>query len=172
MFRQWMMAATMMTATPVLALDMPASKTADTDAVQTDPYTRAPDQKVAGPAGPKVKPPAAVAPTQGEPVATVLPATPVKTADGAPQAPARQVNAIVDREFPAYDGNGSGTLDKIEFAAWMAALKAASPEPGETPTRPWTAAAFKQADVDASDSITPDELAAFFNGAKTHAVGG
>lgn len=121
--------------------------------------------------------PSAVPPAQSSTAATTVatpPATPVKTLEGTPQTPARQVAAIVSREFGAYDANRSGRLEKEEFAKWMAALKAHAPssEPGESVSKPWTEAAFKQANTSGSGAVTREELTAFLIGAKPTSSGG
>ncbi len=37
--------------------------------------------------------------------------------------------ALIASEFPTYDKDGNGMLDKAEFATWMEALKAKSGQP-------------------------------------------
>lgn len=167
MLNKVLAASAMIVATPVLAAAAPQAGK-QVPAAKVTPST-------ATPGAPKATPPvqadsAATRPAPAAKVAVKLPAEPPKAADGAPQTAPRQVSRIVSLEFPAYDGNGDGVLDKTEFAAWMAALQAASPT-ADQPTKPWTAAAFKQADVDSSDTVTKEELAGFFNGAKVSAGG-
>ncbi len=68
--------------------------------------------------------------------------------------------ALIASEFPTYDKNADGKLDKVEFAAWMGALKAKT---GAAPMSPadmtkWTDGAFTTADTDKSKAITLVEL--------------
>ncbi|MEH3036514.1 MAG: EF-hand domain-containing protein [Sphingomonas adhaesiva] len=125
------------------------------------------------PGTPSAVPPAQTSKSAAATTATP-PAAPVKTIEGVPQTPARQVAAIVSREFAAYDANRSGRLEKEEFARWMAALKAHAPasEPGESVSKPWTEAAFKQANTSGSGAVSREELTAFFIGAKSTTAGG
>ncbi|HKR17389.1 MAG TPA: EF-hand domain-containing protein, partial [Rhizorhapis sp.] len=41
------------------------------------------------------------------------------------QATTVDVGAVVDSEFPTYDGDKSGDLNQEEFSAWMTTLKKA-----------------------------------------------
>lgn len=129
----------------------------------------------ATPGAPKAVPPAqsedGVArrlPTSDTASVTPSTAAPVKTDDGSTQTPPTQVAAIVSREFPAYDSNRNGALEAEEFAAWMAALKVRAPDakPGDKPSAMWSTACFNKADADKSKSVSPVELASFFNGTK------
>lgn len=101
--------------------------------------------------------------------ATGTPATPAQTAQTAQTEPTTQgtnepdqVSAILDNEFPTYDKDQSGTLDKVEFASWMDALKAKA-NPGDKPDKAWNTAAFKKADADKSAGISKTELATFLS---------
>ena len=77
-----------------------------------------------------------------------------------------QVAAIVDSEFATYDKDANGSLSKVEFAAWMNALKAKAPATASAPVDPkWNDAAFAQADKDKSTSVTKQELTGFLGGA-------
>lgn len=113
------------------------------------------------------------------PVTPAAPGTPAQTA-AAPSAPAQQpaqaaqaqptsgdqVASIVETEFGSYDKDKNGTLDKIEFAAWMDALKAKAPDSAGKPGDPkWNEAAFAQADADKSTTVTKQELTGFLGGA-------
>jgi Ca2+-binding EF-hand superfamily protein len=71
--------------------------------------------------------------------------------------------ALIASEFPTYDKDASGNLDKPEFAAWMGALKAKT---GEKPMAPaemnkWSDGAFATADKDKSKTVTLVELQAY-----------
>ncbi|MEH3046608.1 EF-hand domain-containing protein [Sphingomonas adhaesiva] len=180
MLKEIVAAVAVTAATPALALDMPQDDQGQANTSTGDagasPQEATPSK--AAPATTTPGTPSAVPPAQasrsGAPAATTPPATPVKTTEGTPQTPARQVAAIVSREFAAYDANRSGRLEKEEFAKWMAALKAHAPsvEPGETVSKPWTEAAFKQANTSGSGAVSREELTAFFIGAKPTSAGG
>lgn len=81
-----------------------------------------------------------------------------------PQATGDQIATVVNQEFPIYDKDGDGALNKAEFSGWMLALKSAS-DPStkaEDPkTKTWMTQAFAQADSDKSQSVTKAELTAF-----------
>jgi len=67
---------------------------------------------------------------------------------------------LIASEFPTYDKNADGILDKTEFAAWMGALKAktgAAPMSAPEMTK-WTDGAFSTADADKSKTVTLVEL--------------
>ncbi|HEX8384012.1 MAG TPA: EF-hand domain-containing protein [Sphingomonas sp.] len=107
------------------------------------------------------------------PVAPVTsPASPVTSTSAAPQPASSdaEVAAIVAREFPAYDKDASGGLSAGEFGAWMVRLKAiADPalQPDAPSTRTWLGAAFAQADLDKSRSVTLAELTGFLSPARS-----
>jgi hypothetical protein len=68
--------------------------------------------------------------------------------------------ALIASEFPTYDKNADGNLDKVEFATWMGALKAktnAKPMGAAEMTK-WSDGAFATADADKSKSVTLVEL--------------
>ena len=130
-----------------------------------------------------IAPQAATAPAQlpdGAPVAdpqaasaTPMDSAQVTPADGATQSaaaePAKtgdQVATVVQTEFPTYDANKDGKLEKAEFASWMVKLKQASdPKASATSaeTKSWVNAAFAQADKDKSQSVTQPELVGFLS---------
>ncbi|MFZ2995146.1 EF-hand domain-containing protein [Sphingobium sp.] len=112
----------------------------------------------AAPAGVQPADPA----TAGQPQAA-MPANP------APANPANAVATIVDTEFPAYDANNDGALDKAEFSRWMVALKDQEMKatgktlPPEQVTA-WATGAFTTADADKSTTISKPELVTFLSG--------
>jgi hypothetical protein len=128
-------------------------------------------------------PPSTTAPAsvpQGAPVADPQPspATPMDSAqtvpaDGAtqsattePAAAGDQVATVVQTEFPTYDANKDGKLEKAEFASWMVKLKQASDPTASatsTETKSWVNAAFAQADKDKDRSVTQPELVGFLS---------
>lgn len=83
-------------------------------------------------------------------------------------SPADQVASVVNTEFPSYDKNSDGNLDKTEFGSWMVALKTAS-DPSTKATDPattkWVDGAFASADSDKSKAVSKDELTSYLSGA-------
>ncbi len=78
----------------------------------------------------------------------------------APAATPDDAKALIASEFPIYDKDTSGNLDKTEFAAWMGALKAktdAKPMPASE-MKKWSDGAFATADTDKSKTVTLAEL--------------
>ncbi|MGJ3627758.1 hypothetical protein AB5I41_13670 [Sphingomonas sp. MMS24-JH45] len=68
---------------------------------------------------------------------------------------------MLETEFPGYDKDKSGALSNAEFASWMDAPSKTKSDPAAKPDAKWNEAAFKQADKDASKSVTKEELASF-----------
>ena len=101
----------------------------------------------------------------GQPATTATPPAPgqsMTTPDAAPAPAATPTDpkALIASEFPTYDKDASGMLDKTEFAAWMGALKAKSgekPMPAAEMTK-WSSGAFATADKDKSKTVTLVEL--------------
>ncbi|WP_327753461.1 EF-hand domain-containing protein [Sphingobium sp. SJ10-10] len=97
-------------------------------------------------------------------------ATPAQQGNQAqPATSGDAVASIVDTEFPAYDQNHDGQLDKSEFSRWMVALKdqelkatGKSLAPAEVTA--WADGAFVTADADKSTSISKPELIAYLSG--------
>lgn len=103
-------------------------------------------------------------------------AAPQQAAPAAPEGQQAQpatsgdaVASIVDTEFPAYDQNHDGQLDKAEFSRWMVALKdqelkatGKSLPPAEVTA--WADGAFITADTDKSATISKPELIAYLSG--------
>ncbi|MCI1756484.1 MAG: EF-hand domain-containing protein [Sphingobium sp.] len=91
------------------------------------------------------------------------------TSAGATANNAAQVSALVDKEFPAYDADKSGQLDKNEFSTWILALKAdelkaTGKTMAQTEMASWASAAFTSADTDKSTTVTKAELGKFLGG--------
>jgi hypothetical protein len=83
-----------------------------------------------------------------------------------PPAGADQVATVVQTEFPTYDANKDGKLERVEFASWMVKLKQASDPKASAEsasTRKWVSAAFAQADTDKSQSVSQPELIGFLS---------
>jgi hypothetical protein len=72
--------------------------------------------------------------------------------------------SIIKAEFPVYDKDANGSLNKMEMATWLKALKTASPD-----TKPmaaadetkWIDTSFKDADADKSASVSVAELTSY-----------
>ncbi|KFG91108.1 Calcium-binding EF-hand [Sphingobium herbicidovorans NBRC 16415] len=84
-------------------------------------------------------------------------------------APADSVASIVDAEFPAYDANSDGELDKAEFSRWMVALKDQEMKSSGQKLAPpeitaWADGAFATADKDKSMAISKAELISYLSG--------
>lgn len=98
-----------------------------------------------------------------------MPAAPADSQAATPDNPAKAVASIVDSEFPAYDANKDGQLDKAEFSRWMVALKDQEMKatgqnlPPEQVTA-WADGAFMTADADKSTSVSKPELVTYLSG--------
>lgn len=101
-----------------------------------------------------------------------LPGSPQTGASISPQSPAATqtdtVASIVDSEFPAYDANGDGQLDKAEFSRWMVALKdqemkSSGEKLSAADVTTWADGAFKTADADKSTSVSKPELITYLS---------
>lgn len=97
------------------------------------------------------------------------PASPQAATPAQPANPAGSVATIVDTEFPAYDANSDGQLDKAEFGKWMVALKdqemraTGKTLPAQQVTA-WADGAFTTADKDKSSSVSKPELVSYLSG--------
>lgn len=85
-----------------------------------------------------------------------------------PASPADSVASIVDSEFPAYDANNDGQLDKAEFSRWMVALKDQEMKSTGTTLTPaevtaWANGAFTTADTDKSANVSKPELISYLS---------
>jgi hypothetical protein len=116
------------------------------------------------PALAQMEPAAPAAPTTQSTTTTrtppAEPAAPATTSETTTTTTVADPKALIASEFPTYDKDASGTLDKTEFAAWMGALKAKS---GAKPMAPaeltkWSDGAFTTADKDKSKTVTLVEL--------------
>ncbi|WP_375197871.1 EF-hand domain-containing protein [Sphingobium sp.] len=118
--------------------------------------------------------------------AAFVAATPVLAQSGAaPQQPAPMapqdnsaqpaspsgdgVASIVDTEFPAYDQNHDGQLDRAEFSRWMVALKGQEMKATGKTLAPaevtaWADGAFITADTDKSTTVSKPELISYLSG--------
>lgn len=93
-----------------------------------------------------------------------------QTADAggaAAQPAAGGVGSVVEQEFATYDKDSDGQLSKVEFSAWMDALKTKQPAGSAAATDPtYNAKAFAQADTDKSAALSKGELTSFLSGGK------
>lgn len=107
--------------------------------------------------------------------ATMAPASPADAAAAttpagtSPTSPVSQVATVVETEFPAYDADKSGDLNKAEFARWVATLKAEELKTtGKTMAQAevskWAAGAFVTADADKNKIVSKAELTAYLGG--------
>lgn len=98
------------------------------------------------------------APPAGE--ATAQPAPSGTAANGA------QIAQIIDNEFPSYDGDKTGDLNQVEFAAWMKKLRTATEptvDPESEQVKSWIGQAWTAADGDKSGAVSKEELTAFLS---------
>ena len=111
--------------------------------------------------------------TAQDPAATAAPAQDVAATQTAPaqaaEPAATSVASIVDSEFPAYDIDQSGKLEKAEFGKWMVALKdqelkstGKTLAPAEVTA--WANGAFTSADGDKDGIVSKDELVTYLSG--------
>ncbi|WP_426255014.1 EF-hand domain-containing protein [Sphingomonas sp. DC2300-3] len=163
MLKYALLAGVMTIASPALAQQ--TTNTAPTQATtQTAPQTQAPAGSPVTDAQPAATPmdsaTAAAAPADATQTAAAQPAT------TQPATGADQVASVVETEFPTYDANKDGKLEKAEFASWMVKLKQAS-DPKATATdaktKSWVNSAFAQADKDKSKSVSKPELIGFLS---------
>lgn len=163
MLKYALLAGVMTVSSPALAQQ--TTNTAPTQATtQTAPQTQAPAGSPVTDAQPAATPmdsaTAAAAPADATQTAAAQPAA------TQPATGADQVASVVETEFPTYDANKDGKLEKAEFASWMVKLKQAS-DPKATATdaktKSWVNSAFAQADKDKSKSVSKPELIGFLS---------
>ncbi|WP_294310683.1 EF-hand domain-containing protein [uncultured Sphingomonas sp.] len=135
--------AAMMVSAPVLAQVTPAPAQTTPAAPQAAPATTADAAQTAQPAAD------ASVSTQGQ-----------------VQANGSQIAQVVDTQFPTYDKDGDGKLNKAEFAQWMVALKSQtdpSTKADAPATKKWVGSAFAQADTDKDKTVSKTELTGFLS---------
>ncbi|MBP6031343.1 MAG: EF-hand domain-containing protein [Sphingobium sp.] len=96
-------------------------------------------------------------------------ASPSSSSAGVTAATGAQVAAVVDQEFPAYDADKSGVLDKTEFSKWILDLKAKEMQASgktasQTELSAWATAAFTTADADQNKNVSRTELTKYLGG--------
>ena len=143
MMKYAILGAAMMASTPVLAQVTPAP-------ARTTPA--APQEAQAATADPA---------QTAQPSADAAAST-----EGQVQATGSQIAQVVDTQFPTYDKDGDGKLNKAEFGQWMVALKSQT-DPStkaEAPaTKKWVGTAFAQADTDKDKTVSKTELTGFLS---------
>lgn len=155
--------------TPDMASEAPADLGPDT-ATPVDPAPADPVSSTSIPAPAAPIPAAQPAPVAQAPAPAAQP-TPATQAP-ATQAPAAdyktQVAAVVESEFPAYDGDRDGNLTEPEFGKWLLALREAAgqqqPVLDDAGKANWVKDAFAQADADKSMKISKAEMNSFLAG--------
>lgn len=87
-------------------------------------------------------------------------AVPPSDASAATPAPVQDAKAIIAAEFPIYDKDSSGALNKGEFETWMVALKSKSDTaPMKAAEKAsWVKTAFTTADKDKDKAVSLAEL--------------
>lgn len=110
----------------------------------------------------------AAVPVSAQTASTDAPGGAQATAPSPAQTPADTVASIVDSEFPAYDANGDGQLDKAEFSRWMVALKdqemkSSGAKLAAADVATWADGAFRTADTDKSVSVSKPELISYLS---------
>lgn len=143
MMKYAFLGAAMMVSAPVLAQVTPAPAQTTPAAPQAVPATTADAAQTAQPAAD------ASVSTQGQ-----------------VQANGSQIAQVVDTQFPTYDKDGDGKLNKAEFAQWMVALKSQtdpSTKADAPATKKWVGSAFAQADTDKDKTVSKTELTGFLS---------
>lgn len=97
-------------------------------------------------------------------VTPVDPSTDTSATPAAPSAQASDPQTILKTEFPVYDKDANGALNKDEFSSWLLALKKAAPQ--QTPLTDaqqteWLGKAFKDADSDKNVAVSLAELTTY-----------
>ena len=104
-------------------------------------------------------------PTMQQPASEPVPAPEAAPAPAPAPSKADRVKEVVDAEFPAYDADKDGDLNKAEFTKWVTALR----EKGGASTtdaegKKWLTDAFVVADADKSKKISKVEMNNFLMG--------
>ena len=139
------LAGAMMASAPVFAQEATAPGQTSPAPAQAAPATAADPTQAAQPA----TDPAATTPAQGQ-----------------VQATGDQIAQVVDTQFPTYDKDGDGKLNRAEFGQWMVALKSQtdpSTKADAPATRKWIGTAFAQADTDKDKTVSKTELTGFLS---------
>jgi hypothetical protein len=98
-----------------------------------------------------------------DPAASASTTTQTDTTSTTTTATPSDPKALIASEFPTYDKDANGSLNKAEFATWIGALKSksdATPTPAAEMTK-YTDGAFATADKDKSKTISLAELQSY-----------
>ncbi len=89
----------------------------------------------------------------------------------APKTKEETIKEVVSAEFPSYDADKSGDLNKVEFGKWVTTLReqtmAQQGKPStmsEAEKTSWVKNAFAKADADKSKKVSQAELETFLMG--------
>jgi hypothetical protein len=107
--------------------------------------------------GHPASPPAASQPPASQPPASPTPGAQTRAPSAA------EVGQHVQAEFRARDRDGNGSLNQAEFSGWLGELMARAPGQTAPPAASALAAAFTQADIDRSQSVSPAEMTALLS---------
>jgi hypothetical protein len=94
------------------------------------------------------------------PAAPPAPDAPPPTAAEAP-SPAAALEEKITADFPKYDKDNSGELNKSEFSTWISEAKTSAG--GEAPDKKSLGDAFLKADTDSNKTVSAKELASFLS---------
>lgn len=151
MLKYLLLATGVAIAAPAVAQEAPSTAVPAQEIQPTEPVQSADPAQPAAPQEGQTAPAAEAA--QAQPAPAQQPAT-----------SASQVATVVNAEFPKFDKDADGALDKAEFSEWMIALRKASEpafQPDSAEAAAWNDKAFTQADIDKSASVNATELTVF-----------
>jgi hypothetical protein len=148
-------AATLAAISPVIAQETSPPPAQE---MPPPPPSNAPGAPPSNPAPPTSPPSAEAQPTQSAPAA-------------APKSKEETVKEVVSAEFPTYDADKSGDLNRAEFGKWVTTLREqtmAQQGKASSMTEPekasWIKNAFTKADTDKSKKVSQSELETFLLG--------
>lgn len=166
---RYVLLATVAFAAPALAQETPPSGTVPSQEVQPAEPTQVPPAPTEATPAPQEgqTAPAADNAQAAQPAPAEQPAATAAAEPAPAQQPATNptdIATVVNAEFPKFDADKNGGLDKAEFSTWMTALRKASEptfQPESAEAIAWNEKAFSQADVDKSASVNATELTVF-----------
>jgi hypothetical protein len=95
------------------------------------------------------------------PTPPAAPEPPPSAADAPAPAPAAALEEKINADFPKYDKDKSGELNKSEFSTWIS--EARTNAGGEAPDTKTLGDAFLKADTDSNKTVSAKELASFLS---------
>lgn len=156
MIKQTLLVGVMMIAAPAFAQQT------------TTPSTPMPPPSAPAAPGTSTSSPQPSDPMQSAPTApttdTAAQAQSGSTASTQPATSADQIAQVVETDFAKYDADANGSLNASEFGSWMTTLRASTDSAASADSassKKWLKAAFAQADIDKSKSVSKDELTGF-----------